>query len=586
MSGGPFLPSTPEELRQRGWEALDVILVSGDAYIDSPLAGCALVGRALEARGFRVGVIAQPRTDALGDIVRLGAPRLCWGVSAGCVDSMVANYTASGRRRRQDDFTPGGRNTRRPDRACIVYANLIRRAFRAAAPIVLGGIEASLRRIAHYDFWSDSVRRSLLLDAKADALVYGMGEWTVCELAARLRDGRPWHDLPGLCHAAAAAPAGALDLPAYEAVAAAAQRRDDAAGLASRRAFLAMTETFLANQDWRTARPLAQRHDRRWVVQNPPAVPLAGAALDALHALPFRRAVHPHDARQGPVRALETIRFALATHRGCYGECNFCAIAAHQGRLVTSRSEESILAEARAFATHPLFRGVISDVGGPTANMYGFECERKLRRGACPRRRCLYPRVCPRLRPSHAAQARLLRRLRELPGIRHVFVASGLRHDLLLADTEHGDAYLAELTAHHVSGQLKLAPEHCEARVLELMGKPGPAALLEFKRRFEELNRRLGRRQFLTYYFIAAHPGCGDEEMRQLRRFAESRLRLLPEQVQIFTPTPSTRSTAMYCTGLDPSTGAAVAVARGARAREGQKEILAGATPRSRGRRS
>ncbi len=572
---GAFLPATPEEMRGRGWESLDVILVSGDAYIDSPLSGVAVIGRVLEARGFRVGVIAQPDLDTAGDIRRLGAPRLFWGVSAGCVDSMVANYTASGRRRRRDDFTPGGVNNRRPDRACIVYANLIRRAFRPCAPIVLGGIEAGLRRIAHYDFWSDSVRRSILLDAKADVLVYGMGERAICGLAERLRDGRPWRDLPGICHAAAAPPPGAVELPAHEEVAAAAGRGDDPRTEAARRAFLRMTELFLAGQEWRAARPLAQRHERRWVVQNPPAAPLATAELDAVHALPFRLDPHPRDAARGEVRAIGTIRFALATHRGCHGDCNFCAIAAHQGRQVTSRSEESVLAEARAFAAHPRFRGVIADVGGPTANMYGIECARKTGRGACAGRRCLFPQVCPALRPDHSAQTRLLRRLRELPGVRRVFVASGLRHDLVLADTAHGEAYLEELAAHHVSGQLKVAPEHSERHVLELMGKPDVASLPAFKARFDALARRLGKRQFLTFYLMAAHPGCDDEDMRKLRDFALRHLGLLPAQVQIFTPTPSTRSTAMYCTGRDPATGRPVFVARGTAARERQKAIVA-----------
>ncbi|MDD5704826.1 MAG: YgiQ family radical SAM protein [Kiritimatiellae bacterium] len=569
-----FLPASAAEMRRRGWDAADVILVSGDAYIDSPFSGAALIGRALEARGLRVGLIAQPDTAGLDDIRRLGAPRLCWGVTAGCVDSMVANYTAAGKRRRQDDFTPGGANDRRPDRACIVYSNLIRRAFRPCAPIVLGGIEASLRRIAHYDFWSDSVRRSILLDAKADALVYGMGERSFGELVECLRDGRDWRNLRGLCRVAACKPDDALELPAFEEVAPAAARRDDGDGMSARRAFLTMTRTFMSNQDWRTARTLAQRHENRWVVQTPPAEPLSSAELDAVHALPFQREAHPGDAARGEVRALETIRFAIATHRGCYGGCNFCAIAAHQGRLVRSRSEDSILAEARRFTEHPRFRGVISDVGGPTANMYGIECARKQREGACADRHCLYPRVCPSLRPDHAAQTRLLKRLREVPGIRHVFVASGVRHDLVIADSAHGDEYLEELAAHHVSGQLKLAPEHCERRVLELMGKPDTAALLEFKRRFDDISRRLGKRQYLTYYFIAAHPGCDDNDMRTLRDFAVRHLHLLPEQVQVFTPTPSTISTAMYCTGLDYVTGRPLYVARGARAREAQKRVL------------
>lgn len=564
-----FLPSTRADLRSRGWDALDVILVSGDAYIDSPYAGVALIGRTLEAAGFRVGIIGQPDLRTPDDIRRLGAPRLFWGVSAGCVDSMVANYTATGRRRQRDDFTPGGANTRRPDRACIAYANLIRSAFRPCAPIVLGGIEASLRRVAHYDFWSDRVRRSILFDAKADALLYGMADRTVVDFAICLRDGRDWRELRGLCHAGTAKPAAAVELPDYAAVAA-----DDAGG---RRAFLELFRAFSAHQDPVTAQPLAQRTDARWLIHNPPAWPLETAELDRVHGLPFEREVHPHDAAGGPVQALDTIRFALTTHRGCYGACNFCAIALHQGRRITSRSAPAILAEARNFTRHPRFKGIISDVGGPTANMYGFDCPRKATQGACPHTRCLFPGTCHALPVDHSAQTRLLRDLRQLPGVRKAFVGSGIRHDLVRADRAHGDAYLEELVAHHVSGQLKVAPEHSDPQVLKLMGKPGIETLLAFRARFEELSARHNLRQFLTYYFIAAHPGCTEDAMLRLKQFATHHLKLAPEQVQVFTPTPSTWSTAMYYTGLDPATGDPVFVERGLRGKQAQKDILTGA---------
>jgi uncharacterized radical SAM protein YgiQ len=582
-----YLPSTPAELRARGWDALDVILVTGDAYIDSPFAGAALVGRVLEAAGFRVGVIAQPETQDLADISRLGAPRLFWGVTAGCVDSMVANYTATGRKRREDDFTPGGQNNRRPDRASIIYANLIRRAFRPCAPVVLGGIEASLRRIAHYDFWSDRIRKSILFDAKADILVYGMAEQTVLELAGRLRDGRDWRDLRGLCYAAGTPPPEALVLPSFSDVAAPRPPAAAAAGqpapgvfapapaqLVMRHAFLEMFRLFAANQDPVTARPLAQQHDLRWLVHRPPALPPDSAGLDRIHALPFELDVHPHDAARGAVRALDTIRFSITTHRGCYGECAFCAIAMHQGRRVVSRSADGIVAEAGRFTRHPKFRGIIADVGGPTANMYGISCGQIATCGACPNRRCLFPEICPRLPVDHRAQTALLRRLRALPGVRKAFVASGLRHDLVLADRAHGQEYLDELVAHHVSGQLKLAPEHSEEAVLRLMGKPGVAKLLAFRARFEEASARHGLKQFLTYYFIAAHPGCTEEQMQRLQQFATHELRLAPEQVQVFTPTPSTWATAMYWTGCDPSTGEAIFVERGLRGKQAQKDAL------------
>jgi uncharacterized radical SAM protein YgiQ len=567
-----FLPSTPAEVARLGWDAPDVILVSGDAYIDSPFSGVAVIGRTLAAAGFRVAVIAQPDTASHDDIRRLGQPKLFWGVSGGCVDSMVANYTALGKRRQQDDFTPGGVNNARPDRAVIAYCNLLRAAFKPCRPIAIGGIEASLRRVAHYDYWSDSVRRPLLFDAKADVLVYGMAERATAALARALRDGRDWRALRGLCHALPAdsgtLPPDAVRLPDYAAVAA-----DTAEG---RAAFLAMARLFAANQEPHTARPLVQRVDTRCLVHNPPDRPLSPAELDAVYALPYMLDAHPVHAVKGKVRALDTIRFSITTHRGCYGECNFCSIAIHQGRQVVSRSEASILEEACRLTRHPKFTGIIQDVGGPTANMYGFECGRKARVGACPDRRCLFPACCPSLKPDHAPQLDLLRRLRRLPGVRKVFVASGIRPDLVAADARHGDAYIDELAAHHVSGQLKLAPEHSEPQVLNAMGKPGTASLLTFKERFDAASRRHGLKQFLTYYFIAAHPGCGDEEMRALKHFAARHLRLAPEQVQIFTPTPSTWSTVMYYTGLDPFTGRPIPVARSLRAKQAQKEILTG----------
>lgn len=555
-------------MRARGWDAADVLLVTGDAYIDSPFSGAALIGRVLEQAGFRVGVIAQPDPHVTGDLSRMGSPRLFWGVTAGCVDSMVANYTATGRKRHQDDFTPGGDNARRPDRATIVYANLIRRAFHPCAPIVIGGIEASLRRIAHYDFWSDRVRKSILFDSKADVLVYGMGESTVVELARRLRDGRDWRDLRGICFASPSPPEGAVTLPDFLTLS---RRPPDEE---SRRAFLAGFRLFAANQDPVTARTLAQQTDTRWLVHRPPATPLTPEELDAVHGLPFTREVHPRDAARGSVRALDTIRFSLVTHRGCYGDCSFCAISAHQGRRVVSRSASSILSEAERFTRHPKFKGILQDVGGPTANMYGFECSRKPVAGACPDRRCLFPDVCRRLPVDHHPQIELLRRLRNLPGVRKAFVGSGVRHDLVLADNAHGDAYLEELVAHHVSGQLKLAPEHNAPEVLHLMGKPGVEGLLAFRARFEDACRRHGLKQFLTYYFIAAHPGCTEEDMRGLRAFATRCLHLSPEQVQIFTPTPSTASTAMYWTGLDPVSGMPVFVERHARRKQAQKDCL------------
>ena len=561
-----FLPATPEELRTLGWERLDVILVTGDSYLDSPYVGVSVIGQWLLKAGYRVGIIAQPDIASGADIARLGEPALFWGVTGGCIDSVVANRTASGKRRREDDFTAGGINCRRPDRAVIAYANLIRRYFKSTRPIVLGGVEASLRRIAHYDAWSDRVRRSVLIDAKADLLVYGMGERTVLEIAERLREGRSVTDVRGLCYLAAEPKAGTLELPSFEEAA------------ADRAAFAQMFLGFYRNQDPLTALGLSQRQDARWLIHNPPQPPLTEVEMDAVHGMDFARAVHPHDLRLGRVRAIETIRFAVPTHRGCYGECNFCAIAVHEGRTVSSRSEASILREAELIAALPDFKGYILDVGGPTANMYGFECTKKLRRGACRDRRCLTPVVCESLRPDHGRQLALLKKLRRVPGVKQAVVASGIRPDLVLADRKQGIPYLREVVRHHTSGQMKIAPEHSEERVLTCMGKPGRETLLPFRNLFRKLTAEAGKEQFLTYYLIAAHPGCREVDMDQLRSFASRELAIHPEQVQLFTPTPSTISTLMYHTERDPFSGKGLFVEKTAAGRERQKKILVAKT--------
>jgi len=564
---GHFLPSTPQELRQLGWDRLDVILVSGDAYIDSPFVGTAVVGRVLEAAGFRVGIIAQPDLHS-DDIRRLGEPRLFWGVSGGCVDSMVANYTASKRKRRQDDYTPGGLHTRRPDRAVLAYANLIRANFKQTCPLVLGGIEASLRRIAHYDCWSNAVRRSILFDAKADFLLYGMAERSVVELACCLRDGRDPRQIRGLCHISKERPAEHLALPAFSEVAGAAQGQ--------KRAFTRMFRMFYENNDALTAQGLAQLHGDRWLIQNPPQPPLRQEELDRVHSFEYQLDPHPFDCQRGTVRALETIRFSLATHRGCYGECNFCAIAVHQGRTVTCRSQKSIVEEARRLTAHPDFKGRIHDVGGPTANMYGIECRKKLAQGCCADRRCLCPEICKNMVIDHGGQVRLLEELRSLPGVKQAVVSSGIRYDLILADRNNGLNYLRQVVRHHVSGQMKVAPEHCQPQVLACMGKPGRESLLRFRELFNRLSKEEGLPQFLTYYIIAAHPGCTQADMLALRDFARKELKVLPKQVQIFTPTPSTWSTVMWWTGENPFAGGTCFVEKDARRQERQKEALTG----------
>ena len=559
-----FLPTTIHEIKTLGWDGLDVILVTGDAYIDSPHIGVAVVGKALLKAGYRVGIISQPDTTSSIDIMRLGEPALFWGITGGSIDSMVANYTPLKKRRKSDDYTPGGLNTKRPDRAVIVYANLIRQCSKKKNTIVLGGIEASLRRIAHYDFWSDSIRRSILFDAKADILVYGMGEYPVIELARALSSGNDYKDMRGICFISKEKPQDCLELPSYEDV------------VKDVNAFIEMFHTFYRNNDPITGNSLCQRHGKRYLVHNKPWPPLREHELDAAYELGFEREVHPHEQALGEVKAIETIRFSITTHRGCMGQCNFCAISMHEGACVVSRSEGSIIAEAQSLTSHPRFKGYIQDVGGPTANMYGFSCTVNNHKGICNRRRCLYPDICTHLGIKHNRQKDLLERLRAIPGIKKAFVSSGIRHDLVCADKDYGDAYLKELAEHHVSGQMKLAPEHTDQGVLNKMGKVGNATLLEFRDRFLKISREKGKKQFLTYYFLAAHPGCTEMDMKRLKSFVNKNLKLGPEQVQIFTPTPSTYSTLMYYTGLDPFTGEKIFVEKDPVCKKKQKDILTG----------
>jgi len=562
-----FLPTTREEMNALGWDRLDVILVSGDSYIDHPCIGAAVIGRVLLNAGFKTGIIAQPDTEGPADITRLGEPALFWGVTGGSVDSLVANYTASGKRRKSDDYTPGGVNDRRPDRALIVYTNLIRRYFKNTCPVVLGGIEASTRRIAHYDWFSDSVRRSVLFDAKADYLVYGMGERAILELARCLSSGEDVRKIRGICYASGEKPLFGIELPSHAEAA-----RD-------KEAFREMFRLFSENSDRPGASVLYQLHDSRYLVHNPPQPPLTTGELDSLYALDFERDQHPFYERMGPVRALETIRFSITTHRGCFGGCSFCSIGTHQGRRVVSRSRNSIIGEAMGFTRHPRFKGIISDAGGPTANMYAMGCSREERESSCRGKGCLFPRVCRNLQVDHGPQIELLKELRGLPGVKKVFVASGVRHDLVMADTRNGERYLRELVNHHISGQMKIAPEHTAGHVLDLMGKPGPSCLESFKKLFDRLNSESGRKQFLTYYFMAAHPGCTQEDMLKLRRFTRERLRINPEQVQIFTPLPSTWSGVMYHTGRDPAGVRSLFVEKERRKRQQQKDMLVAKAP-------
>jgi uncharacterized radical SAM protein YgiQ len=574
-----FLPTTQEELEKLGWKQLDIILVSGDTYIDSPYSGMAIVGQLLLQQGYKVGIIAQPDWEGPDDITRLGEPKLFWGISSGLVDSMVANYTALKKFRNNDDFTPGGKNNRRPDRATLVYCNLIRRYFKNTVPLVIGGIEASLRRVAHYDFWTNKVRGSILFDAKADILVYGMAEKTIIELAGALAADKDYKNIRGLCYIAKEKKEDFIELPNLKEC----QDKQD------KTKFIKMFHIFYENNEPLVSNGLIQEHNGRYLIQNPPQYNMSEEEIDNVYDLPYKREVHPYYAKDGIVKAMDTIRFSVTTHHGCYGECNFCAITVHQGRTIRSRSERSILKEVKGFTQNKKFKGIISDVGGATANMYGYECRKKLDKGVCEDRRCTGFRmfqpnnrkkewdnykICPVLKPNHKRNIELLKDIRSVPGVKKVFVNSGIRYDLINQDKEHGQEYLEQIVSHHVSGQMKIAPEHSETKILKLMGKPDKEVLKDFKAKFEKLNAKSGKKQFLTYYMIAAHPGCSDQDMKDLKEFANKDLRLNPEQIQIFTPTPCTYSTLMYYTQMDPWTLKPVFVETDPMKKQKQKDIV------------
>jgi uncharacterized radical SAM protein YgiQ len=558
-----FLPTTRAEMDALGWDQCDVILVSGDAYIDSPFIGVAMVGRILQKLGYKVGMIGQPDVESVDDIGRLGEPRLYWGVSGGSVDSMVSNYTATKKFRNSDDYTPGGKNTKRPDRAVLVYCNLIRRFFKDTAPIVLGGIEASLRRVTHYDYWSNKLRKPILFDSKADILIYGMGEIALEEVTKALEEGDDWRDIRGVCYISKEPKPEFHQLPSH------------ATCLKDKEKYIDLFDLFYDNNDPIAAKGLCEEVDGRYLIQNPPCDYLNESEMDALSALPFTRELHPYYAKMGPVKCLETIKFSIMTHQGCWGECNFCAIGVHQGRTIRTRSENSILSEAKEFSEYKDFKGIISDVGGPTANMYGYECNKKLKLGTCDHQRCVDDtHLCKSMNVDHSRNINLLLQVREVPGVRKAFVASGVRYDLINEDKKHGYTYLKEMVKHHISGQMKVAPEHTSPHVLHLMNKPGKQTLVDFKKLYDQLNRENGKQQFLTYYLIAAHPGCEEKDMHELKRFTQDELKMNPEQAQVFTPTPGTYSAVMYYTELDPATRKKIFVEKDTKRKEKQKEIV------------
>ncbi len=561
------LPTTLEQARSRGWHELDIILVSGDAYIDHPAFGVPLLGRWLEAHGFRVGIIAQPDWRSKEPFMALGKPRLFFGVSAGAMDSMVAHYTPRKKLRHDDAYTPGGKHGARPNRATIIYTSRLKEAYRDV-PVVLGGIEASLRRLAHYDYWDDKVRRSILLDAKADLLLYGMAEYPLLALAQRLKRGESIgqiHDLRGSVYVARELPDSHLLLPDYDTVA------------GFKEAYLSAFQQAEQQLNPHCAQALVQPHGDRLVICNPPAEPLITQQLDAVYNLPFSR--EPHPAYKETIPAYEQIKLSLTSHRGCYGGCSFCAITAHQGKFIQSRSPASICNELQTLSKKSWFRGTVSDIGGPTANMYGTGCGAPDGGASCRRPSCLHPKPCPNLGVDDRPAVALLRKATSLPGVRMVTISSGIRHDLL--DQQPG--YFKELVARHIGGLLKVAPEHLADQVTSLMRKPGREAFTCFLERFRDENRKVCKQQGLIPYLISGHPGCRVDEMVQLV-LQLNRLKLKVEQAQEFTPTPGTAATCMYYTGLDPDSGKPVYVARTDREKILQKSVLLWHLPEERQR--
>ena len=566
-----FLPISKEEMNEHGWEQVDFVYVSGDAYVDHPSFGHAIITRLLEAHGYKVGIIAQPDWKDESSIAVFGKPALGFLVSAGNMDSMVNHYYVSKKPRESDAYTPGGKPGKRPDHAAVVYSNLIRRTYKDV-PIILGGIEASLRRMAHYDYWSDSFKRSILLDAQADLISYGMGEKSIIEIADALKSGISVKDIsfiPGTVYKTKdiSGVYGSLTLPTYEEMKTEKRRYADS--------FLVQ----YSNTDPFTGKTLIEPYPNGvYVVQNPPQKPLTMEEMDHVYALPYMRTYHPSYEAEGGVPAIREIKFSLISNRGCFGGCSFCALTFHQGRIIQVRSHESILEEADLMIKDPEFKGYIHDVGGPTANFRAPACEKQLRYGVCKDRQCLFPKPCQNLKADHKDYLSLLRKLRALPGVKKVFIRSGIRFDYLLADSD--DTFFKELVEHHVSGQLKVAPEHIADPVLSKMGKPQNSVYEAFVSKYKKLNQKLGKNQFLVPYLMSSHPGSTLKEAIALAEYLRD-LGYMPEQVQDFYPTPSTMSTVMYYTGIDPRDGKNVYVCRNPHEKAMQRALIQYRNPKN-----
>ena len=566
-----FLPVSRREMEEWGWDQVDFVYISGDAYVDHPSFGHAIITRLLEAHGYRVGIIAQPDWKDKNSITVFGEPRLAFLVSAGNMDSMVNHYSVSKKRRSQDAYTPGGVMGKRPDYACVVYGNLIRQTYKKT-PVILGGIEASLRRLAHYDYWSDRLKRSVLLDSGADLISYGMGERSIVEIADALNAGIRVEDLTYIDGTVCKvkdreAIYDAVELPAYSEL-----QKD-------RLRYAESFYTQYCNTDPFTAKRLIEPYSEHvYVVQNPPAKPLSQTEMDDVYALPYMRTYHPMYEKDGGIPAISEVKFSLISNRGCFGACSFCALTFHQGRIIQTRSHESLIEEAKLLTEEPDFKGYIHDVGGPTANFRHPACDKQLTHGACKHRQCLFPKPCKNLNVDHKDYLKLLRSLREISKVKKVFIRSGIRFDYVMADPD--DTFMRELCEYHVSGQLKVAPEHIADPVLQMMGKPENSVYRAFTEKYKKINEQLGKKQYLVPYLMSSHPGSTLKEAVALAEYLRD-LGYMPEQVQDFYPTPSTISTCMYYTGVDPRTMKPVYVPKSPHEKAMQRALIQYRNPKN-----
>ncbi|MGN0529145.1 MAG: YgiQ family radical SAM protein [Eubacterium sp.] len=566
-----FLPINKKDMLERGWEQADFVYITGDAYVDHPSFGASIITRVLEAKGFRVAVLSQPDWKNDADFTQFGRPRLGFLITGGNIDSMVAHYTVAKKKRSRDAYSPGGAIGKRPDRAVTVYSNIVKRIY-PDVPVIIGGLEASLRRFAHYDYWDDCVKPSVLIESKADLLIFGMGENQVIEIAERLDKGESIntiHDVKGTCYTVDVreTPYTGIECPSYDNV------------CASKKEYAKAGRIQQDEQDHIRGKIIKQKHGRLMLVQNQPMPPLTTEELDWVYSLPYMRAYHPVYDSMGGVPGIEEVEFSITHNRGCFGACNFCSIAFHQGRYVTVRSKESIIAEAKKLTEMPGFKGYIHDVGGPTANFRITSCEMQKDHGLCKGKKCLAPKPCKNLQVDHSEYLDILRDLRKLPKVKRVFIRSGIRYDYLLCDKD--DTFFREMVKHHVSGQLKVAPEHCSAAVLDKMGKPHIEAYIEFSKRYFKYTGEVNKEQYLVPYLMSSHPGSTLNDAIELALFLKKN-HIRPEQVQDFYPTPGTISTTMYYTGLDPYTMQEVYVAKTPHEKALQRALLQYYNPKNR----